>query len=136
MRLVFSTTDHMNTDISDEQGVIHYTISTPSGLKKVTTITKYCWSGSNSVPEIMGVIQWHQLKLGETVFHFDGRVISADTMLQKCTWDTYVCFDLALTNCGLTLPVVCTLLVPVTNHTSGRLNRRIVGYVHSALLPW
>ena len=88
MRLVFSTTNHMNTDISDERGFVHYTISTPAGLKKVTTITKYRWSGSSGVPETMGVIEWHRLK--ETVFRFDGKEITADAMLAKRAWNTYV----------------------------------------------
>jgi hypothetical protein len=90
MRLIFSTTNHMDTDISDERGYIHYTISTPSAFKKVTTITKYRWSGPSGVPETMGVIEWHRLK--ETVFRFDGNVIPADAMLEKRAWNTYVDF--------------------------------------------
>jgi len=86
MRLIFSTTNHMDTDISDERGYIHYTISTPSAFKKVTTITKYRWSGPSGVPETMGVIEWHRLK--ETVFRFDGNVIPADAMLEKRAWNT------------------------------------------------
>ena len=88
MRLVFSTTDHMNTDISDERGFVYYTVSTHSGSKKVTTITKYRWSGQSGVPETMGVIEWHRLK--ETVFRFNGEVTPANAMLQKRSWNTWV----------------------------------------------
>ena len=98
MRLIFSTTNHMNTDISDERGYIHYTISTPSAFKKVTTITKYRWSGPSGVPETMGVIEWHRLK--ETVFRFDGNMIPADAMLEKRAWNTYVDFFLRVVMTG------------------------------------
>ncbi|KAG6375730.1 hypothetical protein JVT61DRAFT_2576 [Boletus reticuloceps] len=86
MRLIFSTTDHLNTDISDERGYIYYTISTPFAFKKVTTITKYRWSGPSSVPETMGVIEWHRLK--ETMFRFDGKEVPANVMLDKRPWNT------------------------------------------------
>jgi len=76
----------MNTDVSDERGFVHYSITTPAAAKKVTTITKYRWSGLSSVPETMGVIEWHRLK--ETVFRFDGKIIPADVMLEKRAWST------------------------------------------------
>ena len=86
MRLICSTTNHVNTDISDERGFVHYSITTPPAAKKVTTITKYRWSGLSSVTETMGVIEWHRLR--ETVFRFDGKVIPADAMLEKRAWST------------------------------------------------
>ena len=88
MRLILSTTNHLNTDISDGRGYTHYTISTPSAFQKVTTITKYRWSGSNGIPETMGVIEWHRLK--QTLFRFNGDVIPADEMLGQRGWSTYV----------------------------------------------
>ena len=86
MRLILSTTDHMNTEISDERGFVHYTISTPLAPKKVTTITKYRWSGSSGVPETMSVIEWHRLK--ETLLRFDGKETPADVMLKQRAWNT------------------------------------------------
>ncbi|KAF9228914.1 hypothetical protein BS17DRAFT_805624 [Gyrodon lividus] len=88
MRLTYSTSNYLNTDISDEQGHKLYTISTPHGVNQVTTITKYHWTGQNknSVPETMGVIEWHMLK--KTLIRFNGRAVEADTMLVKRSWNT------------------------------------------------
>ena len=91
MRLVFSTTDHMNTDISDEQGNILYTVSTPSAsrAKKMTTITKYSQSGLRNEKETAGVIEWLQ-SLEVTVFRFNGNVIPAGMMFENRGRSTYV----------------------------------------------
>ena len=84
MRLIFSTGDHKNTDIYDERGFIYYTISTPLAFQKVTTITKYRWSGPSGVPETMGVIEWYWLS--DAVFQFNGKVIPAGEMFEKRAW--------------------------------------------------
>ncbi|KAF9228913.1 hypothetical protein BS17DRAFT_772705 [Gyrodon lividus] len=88
MRLTYSTSDYLNTDVSDERSHKLYTISTPRGIKQVTTITKYRWSGQNSVAdsETMGVIEWHKLK--KTLIRFNGREVEADAMLEKRPWNT------------------------------------------------
>ena len=81
----------MNTDISDEQGNVLYTISTPSASrsKKVTTITKYSQSSPRNENETMGVIEWLQ-SLETTVFRFNGHVTPAGMMFEKRKWSTYV----------------------------------------------
>ncbi|KAF9230132.1 hypothetical protein BU15DRAFT_69459 [Melanogaster broomeanus] len=78
MRLIFN--------ISDEQGHQLYTISTPRASKKITTVTKYRWSGEHSVAETMGVIEWHKVK--NTLIRFNGRELEADVMLKKRAWST------------------------------------------------
>ncbi|KIJ07881.1 hypothetical protein PAXINDRAFT_102772 [Paxillus involutus ATCC 200175] len=85
MRLIYSDTDYLNTDISDEQGHKLYTISTPWAFTKITTITKYHWSGHDSVAETMGVIEWHWL--GDTIIRFNGREVAAQIMLEKRSWE-------------------------------------------------
>ena len=87
MHLTFGTPHHTNMDISDGEHR-QYTISTPSASKPVTTITKYHWNGSRSVPETMGVIEWYRTR--EAVFRFNGRVTPANKMLEKRLGDTYV----------------------------------------------
>ena len=84
MRFILSTADHMNTDISDERGFIYYTISTPPAFQKVTTITKYRWSGPSGVPDTICVIEWHQLR--EPVFRFNGELIPAGKIFGKRAW--------------------------------------------------
>lgn len=74
----------MNSDISDERGHVLYSVSTPRATKRVTTITKYRWSGPSSVSETMATIEWHKLK--ETVIRFNGDEIEADVMLGKRWW--------------------------------------------------
>ncbi|KAG8217058.1 hypothetical protein J3R82DRAFT_4943 [Butyriboletus roseoflavus] len=86
MRLVFSTSDYTNSDISDERGRVLYSMSTPLASKRVTTITKYRWSGPSSVSETMATIEWHKLK--ETLIRFNGNEIKADVMLGKRRWST------------------------------------------------
>lgn len=88
MLLVFSTSDYTNADIFDEQGHVLYSISTPQASKRITTITKYRWSGPSSVPETMATIEWHALK--DTLFHFNGDEVKADVMLGKRRWSKYV----------------------------------------------
>ena len=88
MQLVFNTSDYMNTSISDEQGHVLYSVSTPDAAKRITTITKYRWRGRSSVSETMATIEWHMVK--ETLFRFNGDEIKADTMLGKRRWSTYV----------------------------------------------
>jgi hypothetical protein len=88
MHLVFSTSDYTNSDISDQQGHILYSVSTPRASKRITTITKYRWSGPNSVSETMATVEWHELK--DTLIRFNGNEIKADTMLWKRRWNTYV----------------------------------------------
>lgn len=88
MRLIFSSTNHMNTDVSDERGYIYYTISTPAAFNKVTTITKYQWTDMSGQPETAGVIEWHRWK--PTVFRFDGREIPESQMLYKRPFEGYV----------------------------------------------
>ena len=89
MHLVFSTSDYTNSDISDEQGHILYSVSTPRASKRITTITKYRWSGPNNVSETMATVEWHELK--DTLIRFNGNEIKADAMLEKRRWNTYVC---------------------------------------------
>ena len=89
MHLVFNTSDYTNSDISDEKGRILYSVSTPRASKRTTTITKYRWSGPNSVSETMATVEWHKLK--GTLIRFNGNEIKADVMLAKRRWNTYVC---------------------------------------------
>ncbi|KAN0073866.1 hypothetical protein V8E55_012120 [Tylopilus felleus] len=86
MHLVFSTSDYTNSDISDEQGHVLYSVSTPRASRRITTITKYRWSGPSSVSETMATIEWHELK--DTLFQFNGNEIKADAMLGKRRWNT------------------------------------------------
>jgi len=86
MRLVFSTSDYTNSDISDEQGRILYSVLTPRAPKRTTTITKYRWSGPNNVSETMATVEWHQLK--GTLIRFNGNEVKADAMLAKRRWNT------------------------------------------------
>ena len=88
MHLVFSTSDYMNTDISDGRGHVLYSVSTPRADKRISTITKYRWSGRSSVSETMATIEWHMLK--ETLIRFNGNEIKADAMLGEHRWSTYV----------------------------------------------
>ncbi|KIK93043.1 hypothetical protein PAXRUDRAFT_829396 [Paxillus rubicundulus Ve08.2h10] len=85
MRLTYSTPNYLNTDISNAQGHKLYTVSTPRSAKQITTITKYRWSGNNSVEETMGVIEWHKLK--KTIIRFNGKELEADAMLEKRSWE-------------------------------------------------
>ena len=57
MRLTFNANNHLNADISDEEGITLYTISTPSASqsKKVTTITKYHQGDSRRVEDCISV---------------------------------------------------------------------------------
>ncbi|KAH0830090.1 hypothetical protein J3R83DRAFT_1425 [Lanmaoa asiatica] len=86
MHLVFSASDYMNSDISDERGYVLYSVSTPRASKRVTTITKYRWSGPSSVSETMATIEWHELK--GTLIRFNGNEIKGDVMLGKRRWNT------------------------------------------------
>lgn len=88
MHLVFGNSDYVNSEISDEQGHILYSVSTPRASKRITTITKYRWSGPNNVSETMATIEWHALK--GTLIRFNGNEIQADAMLGKRRWSTYV----------------------------------------------
>ncbi|KAI9570680.1 hypothetical protein HD554DRAFT_2018052 [Boletus coccyginus] len=81
MHLVFGNSDYVNSEISDEQGHILYSVSTPRASKRITTITKYRWSGPNNVSETMATIEWHALK--GTLIRFNGNEIQADAMLGK-----------------------------------------------------
>lgn len=106
MHLVFSTSDYMNSDISDQQGRVLYSVSTPRAAKRMTTITKYRWSGPSSVSETMATIEWHELK--DTLIRFNGNEVKADTMLGKRRWSTYVC------------PIGSYMIDELTGRTSGR----------------
>ncbi|KAF8842600.1 hypothetical protein BDN67DRAFT_1009631 [Paxillus ammoniavirescens] len=85
MRLIYSDTDYLNTDIFDEQGHKLYTISTPWAFTKITTITKYRWSGHDNVAETMGVIERHTF--GNTIIRFNGQEVEANIMLEKRSWE-------------------------------------------------
>ncbi|KAF9232045.1 hypothetical protein BU15DRAFT_81673 [Melanogaster broomeanus] len=63
---------------------VHYFDTRAS--KKITTVTKYRWSGEHSVAETMGVIEWHKVK--NTLIRFNGRELEADVMLKKRAWST------------------------------------------------
>jgi len=90
MRLIFSTTDYKNTNISDEQGNVLYNVSTPSGFmtRKVTTIRKY---GRDGQGESMGIIEWPRL-IEEGLFRFDGKVIPISAMFEKRMWSSGLYF--------------------------------------------
>ncbi|KIJ58383.1 hypothetical protein HYDPIDRAFT_141546 [Hydnomerulius pinastri MD-312] len=88
MRLIFSTSNHMNTDISNEQGHKLYSISTPRAKKQVTTVTKYPQSSHTTMQrgEVMGIIEWDRRK--KTVIRFNGQEVDADTMLEARRWSS------------------------------------------------
>ncbi|KAH7890148.1 hypothetical protein F5I97DRAFT_1827735 [Phlebopus sp. FC_14] len=85
MRLTFSHSDYMNTDISDEQGRLLYRINTPFAWKnQKTTVTKY--AEKTQQPEELAVIEWKWLK--NPVIHFKGNTVAADDLLTTRSWSS------------------------------------------------
>lgn len=87
MRLIFSSPQYKNTDISDEEGNKLYTISTPRGRKQVTTITKHYKGKRSKAPEDLCVIEWHRVK--KTKFWFGKREVPADAFLYRRPYSWY-----------------------------------------------
>ncbi|KAH7890165.1 hypothetical protein F5I97DRAFT_1801853 [Phlebopus sp. FC_14] len=81
MRLFLSSSDYLNTDLSDERGNKIYTVSTPHARKEVTTVTKHASGDSNDADQVIGVIEWHKTKA--TMIQVNGRAVAADTMLAR-----------------------------------------------------
>lgn len=81
MRLVFSNSYYLDTDISDEEGHMLYTISTPPANRKITTVTRYSQDSYAGTPQVIGVIKWHKTR---SLIRFNGREAEADTVLMPC----------------------------------------------------
>ena len=78
MRLVFSASDYLNTDISDEDGHKLYTISTSGIIGAVTTIRKH---RTLECSDVIGTITWNVFKDTKIWFRETDREVAANSLL-------------------------------------------------------
>ncbi|KAH7890147.1 hypothetical protein F5I97DRAFT_643065 [Phlebopus sp. FC_14] len=89
MRLVLSSSNYLNMDLSDGQGHKIYTVSTPRPIdkKRVTTVTKHAPDAGSGADKIVGTIEWHKAKV--TMVQVHGKAFASDKMFTQRQWSSW-----------------------------------------------